>query len=218
MTVAIKTYAETGCPYGDRVRLAMAMMDLKFETFSNDSLSGTLNFDGSQISGIINIGLTLEENGLAGFFPDNPTKRERQIKLAKLFELKLTRLFNNAFDSSIYRGHGYYMFMESLSVFENELIRCGKYFGGSEIGFLDIVLYPWIARIGIWTPEFLKGELMRVQAWRRRMKDHHLITSDPMKATRGQLLKYVKKLRGDDDTKSKLQRLNSCENFQTDSD
>ena len=115
--VAIKTYAETGCPYGDRVRLALAMMDLKFETFSNDALSGTLNFDGSQISGIINIGLTLEGNGLVGFFPENQTKRERQIKLAKLFELKLTRLFNDSFESSIYRGQGYYMFMESLCKF-----------------------------------------------------------------------------------------------------
>jgi hypothetical protein len=210
MTVAIKTYAETGCPYGDRLRLALSMMDLKFENVSNEILSGTVNFDGSQISGIINIGLTLEANGVTGFFPTNENKRERQIKLAKLFEIKLTRLFNDAFDSSIYRGQGYYMFMESLSVFENELIRCGKYFGGSEVGFLDIVLYPWIARIGIWTPEFLKGELVRLQAWRRRMKDHQLVTSDPMKATRSQLLKYVKKLRGDDDTKYKLQRLNSC--------
>jgi glutathione S-transferase len=151
MTVAIKTYAETGCPYGDRVRLALAMMDIKFETTSNNALSGTLSFDGSQISGIINIGLTLEANGLEGFFPQNPTKRERQIKLAQLFELKLARLFDDALESGIYRGQGYYMFMESLSVFENELIRCGKFFGGSEIGFLDIVLFPWIARIGIWT-------------------------------------------------------------------
>lgn len=100
--------------------------------------------------------------------------------------------------------------MVYLAVFENELIRCGRYFGGAEVGFLDVVIYPWIARIGVWTPEFLKGELIRMQSWRRRMKDHPLVTSDPLKASRSELLKYAKKLRGDDEQKYKLQRLNSC--------
>jgi len=205
----IITYTHTGCPYGDRLRLALSMMNLKTDNIVNDMLSGTAQLNGSQISGIINIGIMLEANGQR-FFPAEENKRERQIKLAKLFEMKMTRMFDGALESNIHRGESFYMFMESLSVFENELIRCGRYFGGSEIGFLDIVLYPWIARIGIWTPEFLKGELSRIQSWRRRMKESYIVQSDSMKGTRSDLLKYAKKLRGDDDHKYKLQRLNSC--------
>lgn len=112
----IITYVQTGCPYGDRLRLALSMMNIKFEADFNEILSGTAVFNGSHMSGIINIGLMLEENGVS-FFPVNKNQRDRQIKLAKLFELKLTRIFNGALDSSIYRGESFYMFMESLCKF-----------------------------------------------------------------------------------------------------
>ena len=56
------------------------------------------------------------------------------------------------------RGNGYHMMMEYLCEFENELTRCGMYFGGAEPGFLDFQIYPWLARIGVWTPEFMKTE------------------------------------------------------------
>ena len=56
------------------------------------------------------------------------------------------------------RGNGYHMMMEYLCEFENELTRCGMYFGGSEPGFLDFQIYPWLSRIGVWTPEFMKTE------------------------------------------------------------
>jgi hypothetical protein len=94
-------------------------------------------------------------------------------------------------------------------MFENELIRCGPYFGGQDVGFLDLVIYPWIARIGVWSPEFLKGELMRIQSWRRRMKTHSLISSDPLKSSRSDLLKFAKKLRAEGTPKTKITRLNS---------
>lgn len=211
MTEEIVTYSHTGCPYGDRLRLALSLVDIDESDICQDNefLSGSMMVNGDQVSGIINVGIVLEEAGKR-FFPAEPSKRERQVKLAKLFELKLTRMFDRALESNIHRGESFYMFMESLSVFENELIRCGRFFGGAEIGFLDIVLYPWISRIGIWTPEFLKGELTRLQSWRRRMKDHLLIQSDSKRGTRSDLLRYAKKLRGDDDHKYKLQRLNSC--------
>ena len=56
------------------------------------------------------------------------------------------------------RGNGYHMMMEYLCEFENELTRCGMYFGGAEPGFLDFQIYPWLSRIGVWTPEFMKTE------------------------------------------------------------
>jgi glutathione S-transferase len=71
-----------------------------------------------------------------------------------------------------------------LAIFENELIRCGRYFGGKSPGFLDFFLFPYIQRIGVWTPEFLKGELVRIQAWRRRMKEEELVMTDAHKTTR----------------------------------
>jgi len=205
----IVSYSETGCPYGDRMRLSLRMTDVSFDHVTNDVLSGTVEIDGTQLDNVIQLGAFLEENGKR-FFPSHPATRERQLKLAQVFEMKLTKMFNQALESNIHREEPYYMFMESLSIFENELIRSGRFFGGSEPGFLDIFIYPWIARVGIWTPEFLKGELGRIQSWRRRMKESDLISQDRVKGSRSDWLRFAKKLRSEPDCKERLQRLNSC--------
>ena len=80
------------------------------------------------------------------------------------------------------RGNGYHMMMEYLCEFENELTRCGMYFGGAEPGFLDFQIYPWLARIGVWTPEFMKTEhvslfsrLFKNDSYKATGFDHNLV-------------------------------------------
>ena len=107
------SYSERGCPYGDRMRLSLRMTDVSFDHVTNDVLSGTVEIDGTQLDNVIQLGAFLGENGKR-FFPSHPATRERQLKLAQVFEMKLTKMFNQALESNIHREEPYYMFMESL--------------------------------------------------------------------------------------------------------
>lgn len=129
--------------------------------------------------------------------------------MAQNFDRTIIHFFNQASKDSINRTGPYHMLMEHMFGFENELTRCGLYFGGSAPGFLDFWIFPWINRIGIWTPEFLKNEMGRLQGWRKRMKQHDLVLNDEQKPTRSDMLKYAKMLRNESAESNLFKRLNS---------
>jgi hypothetical protein len=207
--MALQVISKKGCPYGDRLRIFMDKMEQKYEfSDKNDALSGTLSMDGNLSNDIIEV---LTFFNVIQSIPDNV--RERHLKLADKFDSTVIRYFNEAMMDPVNRGNGYHMMMEYLCEFENELSRCGMYFGGSEPGFLDFQIYPWMARIGIWTPEFMKVEHCRLQSWRRRMKTNELVTSDKMKSSRSDMLKFAKNLRAEsiEARSHKLKRFDSVD-------
>lgn len=185
-----------GCPYGDRLRLFLDKIEQKYElgdkVSAENSISGTLSIDGNLSNDIIEV---LTFFNVIQSIPE--VKQERHLKLADKFETTIIRYFNEAMMDPVNRGNGYHMMMEYLCEFENELTRCGMYFGGAEPGFLDFQIFPWLSRIGIWTPEFMKTEHCRLQSWRRRMKTNELVTSDKMKSSRSDMLKFAKTLRAE---------------------
>jgi hypothetical protein len=173
----------------------------------NTPTSGTAEINGEFTIDCLEV---LEKLDLSKVFGDNETKKERHQRLAVRFDQTVLTHFNVAMQQPIDRSGGYHMLMEYLCAFENELTRCGMFFGGSQPGFLDFWIYPWIVRIGVWTPEFMKNEMCRLQGWRRRMKELALTTTmDVQKASRSDLLKYAKVLRNECSESNVLRRLNS---------
>jgi len=210
--MALKVISTKGCPYGDRLRLFMDKIEKKYEfgdkINDENAISGTLSMDGNLSNDIIEV---LTFFNVIQSIPD--AKRDRHLKLADKFESTVIRYFNDAMMDPVNRGNGYHMMMEYLCEFENELTRCGMYFGGSEPGFLDFQIYPWMARIGVWTPEFMKTEHCRLQSWRRRMKANDFVTTDKMKSSRSDMLKFAKNLRAEsiEARKHKLKRFDSVD-------
>merc|ERR1719427_969716 len=104
----------------------MDKMEQKYEfSDKNDALSGTLSMDGNLSNDIIEV---LTFFNVIQSIPDNV--RERHLKLADKFDSTVIRYFNEAMMDPVNRGNGYHMMMEYLCEFENELSRCGMYFGG----------------------------------------------------------------------------------------
>jgi len=209
MDTEITLYSTPGCVYAQQMRLCLASLGAPASLVADEALSGTVNVDGKNFQSILELGITLENIGIQ-FFPEEERKRERQLNIALGFNQRMIQIFGVMMEDNVHRNEAFHIFMESLAIFENELIRCGRYFGGRAPGFLDFFLFPYIQRIGVWTPEFLKGELVRIQAWRRRMKEEELVMSDVHKTTRSGLLKYAKQLRQMPAEVRAIKRLNSC--------
>jgi len=224
----MKIISSKGCPYGDRLRLMLNAGEKEYDISSdtNEYISGTfVEPSGSASADIFEIidflglgtaesvGCTPEVNGtelqINYLFPQDEIKRNRHVKMAQNFDRGIIQYFNEASKDSINRTGPYHMFMEHMFGFENELTRCGIYFGGSNPGFLDFWIFPWINRVGIWTPEFLKNEMCRLQGWRKRMKQHELVLKDQQKPTRSDMLKYAKMLRNEGAESNLFKRLNS---------
>ncbi|CAG5107869.1 Oidioi.mRNA.OKI2018_I69.chr1.g3528.t1.cds [Oikopleura dioica] len=209
MDTEITLYSTPGCIYAQQMRLSLTNLGAQASLVTDEALSGTVQVEGRSFQNIIELGAALEQLGIK-FFPEEERKRERQLKLALGFNQRMVQVFGVMMEDNVHRNDAFHLFMESLAIFENELIRCGRYFGGKAPGFLDIFLFPYIQRIGVWTPEFLKGELLRIQAWRRRMKEEELVMTDAHKTTRSGLLKYAKQLRQTPAEERAIKRLNSC--------
>ena len=157
----MKVTSTKGCPYGQRARMILTRMKLPFETDTNvdECLSGTIYDMGSQLETTDCLEMIHATNDNTIFNSDE-TRHEKQLKLAQSFDQMILPHFYEATRDPVQRAGGYHMLMEFLFSFENELVRCGQYFGGGEPGFLDLWIYPWIARVGIWTPDFMKNEMV----------------------------------------------------------
>jgi len=190
----MKVTSTKGCPYGQRARMFLMKMKCNFETDTNvdECLSGTIS-DGDKHT--IDCLEVIEAINDTSIYNQDEARKERQLKLALSFDQTILPHFYEATRDPIVRAGGYHMLMEFLFSFENELVRCGSFFGGSEPGFLDLWIYPWMARVGIWTPDFMKGEMCRLQSWRKRMKALDLVTNDVQKSSRSDMLRYARQLR-----------------------
>jgi len=134
-------------------------MKCNFETDTNvdECLSGTISDGDKQTTDCLEVIQAINDTSI---YNQDETRKERQLKLALSFDQTILPHFYEATRDPIVRAGGYHMLMEFLFSFENELVRCGSFFAGSEPGFLDLWIYPWIGRVGIWTPDFTKGEMV----------------------------------------------------------
>ena len=139
--------------------MLLTRMQCAFETDTNvdECLSGTISNGELETTDCLELLQAVDSNSL---FIEDETRRERQQKLALQFDQVILPHFYEATRDPIQRAGGYHMMVELLFSFENELVRCGQFFGGSEPAFLDLWIYPWIARVGIWTPDFMKNEMV----------------------------------------------------------
>ena len=155
----MKVTSTKGCPYGQRARMFLMKMKCNFETDTNvdECLSGTISDGDKHTTDCLEVIQAINDTSI---YNQDEARKERQLKLALSFDQTILPHFYEATRDPIVRAGGYHMLMEFLFSFENELVRCGSFFGGSEPGFLDLWIYPWMARVGIWTPDFMKGEMV----------------------------------------------------------
>jgi len=116
----------------------------------------------------------LDEDQKESLIPADNVKRNYQIKLLKDFLLEVKPFFDKTIlYSSPREGHD--LFLESLSLLENQLAKEGKFFGGKTPNFLDFGVFPYIEKIGKWIPEFAPSECMILKAWVRNMKSQPVV-------------------------------------------
>nr|CAB3251240.1 glutathione S-transferase omega-1 [Phallusia mammillata] len=107
--------------------------------------------------------------------PEKSEDRTKQFKLLEHFVLHIVPFFERAVILTSPR-EGFDLLLESMSFLENHLTTSsGRFFGGEQPNFVDYGIYPYLDKIGKWTPVLKPHQCIKVQAWLRSMRELPLI-------------------------------------------
>lgn len=184
MSCDVTFYHQIGCPKSQSIQLALEASHTPHKTVEINVNDKTYecNSKESQMLVLVKNGQTsalrnyLDAIVHLKLVAEDPVVRNKQEKVLNDFVTYILPYFEKAVVLQSPR-EGMDLFIETLSVLENQLVFSGgRFFGGNQPSVVDYGLFPYFEKVGRWTDNLEAKECPRLQAWIKAMQEHPLVT------------------------------------------